>query len=168
MSPRRKPSPPPTPAPIDDVRVGWVAGVDARRGLLVDFPGNPAGALPARTILALDARAVEAAVRDRQGAVLQFEDGDPKRPVLMGLLQPTSPTPMLDALLAAPEPPERPLTARVEGKRVVLEGEDEIVFRCGASTIILRRNGAVLVRGVEVETRSAGRHVIRGRKVAIN
>jgi hypothetical protein len=154
--------------PIDGVRVGWVAGLDARRGLLVDFPGNPATrAVAARTILALDARALEAAVKERQGAVLQFEDGDPGRPVLMGLLQATSATPLLDALLASPEPGEK-LEARVEGKRVVLEGKDEIVFRCGESTIILRRNGAVLVRGAQIETRSSGRHVIRGRKVALN
>jgi hypothetical protein len=98
--------------------------------------------------------------------VLQFEDGDPRRPVLMGLLQPTTATPMLDALLAAPAR-ERP-AARVEGKRVVLEGKDEIVLRCGESTIILRRNGAVLVRGAEIESRSSGRQVIRGRKVALN
>jgi len=164
----RKPAP---PALIDDVLVGWVAGLDSRRGLLVDFPGNSAGALPARTILALDGAAVEAAVRYRQGAVLQFEDGDPRRPVLMGLLQATSATPMLDALLAAPAPPAPPdpeRTARVQGKRVVLEGEDEVVLRCGDATIILRRNGAVVIRGQELETRSSGRHRIRGRKVAIN
>jgi len=100
--------------------------------------------------------------------VLQFEDGDPRRPVLMGLLQATTATPMLDALLASPAPPRGRPPARVEGKRVVLEGEDEIVLRCGESTIILRRNGAVLVRGAQVESRSSGRYAIRGRKVALN
>jgi hypothetical protein len=151
---------------IDGVVLGWVAGMDAQRGLLVDFPGNSAGAAAARTVLSLDAATIEAAVKDRRGAVLQFEDGDPRRPVLMGLLQPTVATPLLDALLASPA--KERLTARVEGRRVVLEGQDEIVFRCGESTIILRRNGAVLVRGKEIDARSTGRHVIRGRKVAMN
>src|SRR5262249_14792794 len=144
----------------------WVAGMDARRGLLVDFHGSSGGAVAARTVLPLDAASIEAAVKDRRGAVLQFEDGDPRRPVLMGLLQPTTATPMLGALLTAPAK-ERP-AARVEGERVVLEGKDEIVLRCGESTIILRRNGAVLVRGAEIESRSSGRQVIRGRKVALN
>ncbi|HEY8211703.1 MAG TPA: DUF6484 domain-containing protein [Myxococcaceae bacterium] len=160
MSARRK------PRLIDGVVLGWVAGMDARSGLLVDFPGNPGGAVPARTILVLDAPAMEAAVKERRAAALQFEDGDPRRPVLMGLLQPTAATPMLDALLAAPKPQR--LAARVEGKRVVLEGKDEIVLRCGESTIILRRNGAVLVKGEQIDSRSSGRHVIRGRKVAMN
>lgn len=155
------------PRLIDGVVLGWVAGMDARRGLLVDFHGSSGGAVAARTILPLDAASLEAAVKDRRGAVLQFEDGDPRRPVLMGLLQPTTATPMLETLLAAPAPKER-TAARVEGKRVVLEGKDEIVLRCGESTIILRRNGAVLVRGAEIDSRSSGRHVIRGRKVALN
>jgi uncharacterized protein DUF6484 len=154
------------PRLVDGVVLGWVAGMDARRGLLVDFPGSSGGAVAARTVLQLDTASLEAAVKDRRGAVLQFEDGDPRRPVLMGLLQPTVATPMLDALLATTGTQE--LTARVEGKRVVLEGKDEIVLRCGDSTIILRRNGAVLVRGAEIDSRSSGRHVIRGRKVALN
>jgi len=157
------------PRLIDGVVLGWVAGMDAQRGLLVDFPGNPGGAVAARAILSLDAAAVEAAVKERRGAVLQFEDGDPRRPVLMGLLQATAQTPMIDALLAAPAPGKKErMSARVEGKRVVLEGKDEIVLRCGDSTITLRRNGAVLVRGAEIDSRSSGRHVIRGRKVALN
>src|SRR5437868_8390823 len=103
------------PRLIDGVVLGWVAGMDARRGLLVDFPGSSGGAVPARTILSLDAASLEAAVKDRRGAVLQFEDGDPRRPVLMGLLQPTAATPLLDALLAAPSPAKERLAARVEG-----------------------------------------------------
>ena len=149
------------------MRLGWVAGIHASHGLLVDFPGNPNGAVAARSTLALDAKAVEAAVKDRQGAVLQFEDGDPRRPVLMGLVQSTSATPMLDALLSEPKPRER-AEAGVKGKRVVLEGKDEIVLACGDATIILRRNGVIVMRGQEIESRSTGRNVIRGRKVALN
>src|SRR6185436_5352484 len=99
------------PRLIDGVVLGWVAGMDARRGLLVDFHGSSSGAVAARTILTLDAASLEAAVKERRGAVLQFEDGDPRRPVLMGLLQPTTATPMLDALLASPA--KERLSARV-------------------------------------------------------
>jgi hypothetical protein len=152
---------------IAGVRVGVIAGVDAARGVLVDFPGNAAGPLPAKTIVPLDGKVMEAAVASRQGAVLQFEDGDPRRPVLMGLLQPTTATPLLDALLAAP-PQEAPLEAKVDGKRVVIEGQDEIVLRCGQASITLRRNGKVLLRGTYLETRATGTNRIKGGSVQIN
>jgi len=152
--------------PISGVRVGWIAGFDARRGVLVDFPGS-GGAVPARSIVPLDQQAVERAVADRQGAVLQFENGDSKLPVLMGLLQPTVQTPLLDAILAAPPEGEK-VEAKVDGKRVVIEGKDEIVLRCGQASITLRRNGKVLLRGTYLETRATGTNRIKGGAVQIN
>ncbi|RKH36875.1 hypothetical protein D7V93_42615 [Corallococcus llansteffanensis] len=85
----------------------------------------------------------------------------------MGLLQPTSTTPHLDALLALPTPAE-PLETTVDGQRVVLEARDEIVLRCGQSSITLRRNGQVVIRGVQVETRATGLNRIKGGNVQIN
>lgn len=152
---------------IAGVRVGVIAGLDAARGPLVDFPGNAAGPLPAKTIVPLDPKVMEAAVASRQGAVLQFEDGDPRRPVLMGLLQPTTATPLIDALLAAP-PEDARLEAKVDGKRVVIEGKDEIVLQCGQASITLRRNGKVLLRGTYLETRASGTNRIKGGSVQIN
>lgn len=152
--------------PISGVRVGWIAGFDVQRGVLVDFPGS-AGPVPARSIIPLDRQAVERAVADRQGAVLQFENGDPKLPVLMGLLQPTVQTPLLDALLAAPAEDSK-LEAKVDGKRVVIEGKDEIVLRCGQASITLRRNGKVVLRGTYLETRASGTNRIKGGSVQIN
>lgn len=153
--------------PIAGVRIGWIAGVDPRRGVLVDFPGNPGGAVPARSIVPMDEKVTEAAVKSRQGAVLQFEDGNPALPVLMGLLQATSPTPLLDALLSAP-PETAPKVAHVDGKRVVIEGKDEIVLRCGEASITLRRDGKLLLRGTYLETRASGTHRIKGASVQIN
>jgi len=85
----------------------------------------------------------------------------------MGLLQPTVQTPLLDALLAAP-PAEEKLEAKVDGKRVVIEGQDEVVLRCGQASITLRRNGKVVVRGTYLETRATGTNRIKGGSVQIN
>ncbi len=164
---KKRPEAAPPVAAIAGVRVGWVSGFDGRRGVLVDFPGNPNGPVPAKTIVPLDDKALQAAVASRQGAVLQFEEGDPALPVLMGLLQPTTRTPLLDALLAAP-PPDAKLEAKVDGKRVVIEGKDEIVLRCGEASITLRRNGKVVLRGTYLETRASGTNRIKGGSVQIN
>jgi hypothetical protein len=152
--------------PVTGVRVGWIAGFDVQRGVLVDFPGS-AGPVPARSIVPLDHAAAERAAAEKAGAVLQFENGDPRLPVLMGLLQPAVQTPLLDALLSGPAPGAK-LEAKVDGKRVVIEGKDEIVLRCGQASITLQRNGKVVVRGTYLETRATGTNRIKGGSVQIN
>jgi hypothetical protein len=61
-----------------------------------------------------------------------------------------------------------PDQARVDGKRVLLEGYDEIELRCGKASIILRRNGKVIIRGAEIESHSTGLQRIKGAAVKIN
>jgi hypothetical protein len=151
---------------ITGVRIGRISGYDVQRGVLVEFQGS-AGPVPARSVVPLDRATAEKAAAEKQGAVLQFENGDPALPLLMGLIQPSVQTPLLDAMLDAP-PPQQKLEAKVDGKRVVIEGDDEIVLRCGQASITLRRNGKVVVRGTYLETRATGTNRIKGGSVQIN
>jgi hypothetical protein len=73
-------------------------------------------------------------------------------PVLLGVLQPLGGT----------------LEARLDGRRVELDARDEIVLRCGEASITLRRNGRVVIRGIQVETRGSRVNRIKGGSVAIN
>jgi hypothetical protein len=167
-SPQHAASPVTEEAPrIPGMRVGWVAGVDADGSVRIDFPGNRHGPLLARTTVLLDPEQWREAARERREATLFFDDGVPSRPVLTGLLQPMPPTPHLDAVLAQPLP-DAPREAQLDGRRVLLEGRDEVVLRCGKATLILRADGRVLLRGVEVITEAEGVHRIRGGKVKIN
>lgn len=73
------------------------------------------------------------------------------------------------ARLAADEAPAPPVeVALVDGKRVVIEGADEIVLRCGEASITLRRNGKVVIRGTYLESHAAGTNRIKGGSVQIN
>ncbi len=151
---------------IAGVRVGWIAAVE-RGAPAVDWPGNGAGPVRARSAVRLGAEALLAAAAERRGAVLLFEDGDPARPILLAILGPERETPLLDEILGRPA--ERlPDVAHVDGKRVVLEGRDEVVLRCGQASITLRRNGRVVIKGVQLETRARGLQRIKGGKVEIN
>lgn len=147
-------------------RVGWLTGMDEQGQLLADFAGNPSAPVPVRSLIPLEARDVDVAIAQRRGAVLLFEDCDPSRPLLMGLMQPTPQLPLLEELLGTPPP--APMEARVDGKRVVLEGKDEIVLKCGEATITLRRNGKIIIRGAQVETHAAGTNRIKGASVKVN
>ncbi|MFY0562675.1 DUF6484 domain-containing protein [Archangium lansingense] len=101
--------------------MGWVVSVGEGGALMVDYTGNVHGPLPARTTLTLEPEAATRAARDRQGAVLLFENGDPSLPLLVGLLQVPSPTPLTDAILER-SLEDVPKEARVDGKQVVIEG----------------------------------------------
>lgn len=169
--------------------MGWIVGVDAEGRPLVDFPGSRGGPHAARRTLPLEPEALRSAVAQRQGVMLLFENGDPRLPVIIGLMQVESTTPLLDAMLSEPKPeaatepaspsePEKapepevnsaePMEAHVDGKRVVIEGADEIVLKCGQASITLRRNGKLILKGTYVETHSTGVNRIKGGSVQIN
>jgi len=157
--------------PIWSMRLGWLLGVDSEGRLLVDFDGNSAGPCPARRTISLSPDQIRAAVESRQRAALLFENGNPRLPVVVGLDQAPSPTPMLDAALAEAEAEVRagpPVEAQVAGQRVLIEGRDETVLRCGKASLTLRRNGRVVLRGVYLETHSEGINRIKGGSVQLN
>jgi hypothetical protein len=117
--------------------------------VLVDFADNPLGRpVAARTTTSIDSAAIGGAV------VLLFEDGDPARPIMVGVVR------------SADDAPAVP--AEVDGERVVLSAEREIVLRCGDASITLTRAGKVLIRGTYVLTRSSGANRIKGAAVEIN
>ena len=81
-----------------------------------------------------------------------FERGDPALPLITGLVQ---------SVTAAAE-------ARVDGKRVVITGDEEVELRCGEASITLSRSGKLVIRGAYVETRAKGTNRIKGGSVQIN
>ena len=153
-----------TAGPAEGSRVGHVVSFE-QGAVRVDFDGNRLGPLVARVSAAIDDAALTQAARDRQEALLLFEGGDPGRPVLLALLR--SATPLIDAALAGPLPGAGK-TARVDGKRVEIEGREEVVLRCGKASLTLRRDGKVVLRGVDVVTQADAVQRIRGGKVQIN
>jgi hypothetical protein len=148
------------------LRLGRIVAVDNDCHILVEFDGST-GLTSARLAIAVDRERIEHAIVKREVTVLGFEGGDPRRPIVLGLV----PLPVPRAL---PAPvPANPTTreviqADVDGRRVRIEGQDEIVFQCGKASVTLRRNGKVVIRGTYVETQSEGTNRIKGGQVQIN
>ncbi|HLT39615.1 MAG TPA: DUF6484 domain-containing protein, partial [Enhygromyxa sp.] len=147
----------------------------------VEFDGNGRGPLPARSIIPLDPSTIAEAIASARGVLLTFEDGRPEAPIITGLLQDFDfgePPQIWEDSSAAedqeqeqeqePESNLAEVDAQIDGKRIELEAADEIVLRCGQASIVLRRNGRVVIRGTYVETRSRGVNRIKGGSVEIN
>ncbi len=98
---------------------------------------------------------------------LMFEKGDWAKPVIMGFLQ-TKVTKEPESDMEQSGNRTRPIEARIDGERIVLEGHKEIVLRCGKASITLTQDGRVLVRGTYLSSRSSGPNLIKGGSVQLN
>ena len=58
--------------------------------------------------------------------------------------------------------------ATVKAGRIVLEAEDEIVFKAGSATISLKSSGEIVIRGASITENAAGEIVIKGAKTALD
>lgn len=120
---------------------------------MVDFDGNPRKEpVPAISTIAI------AQSDTAREIVLMFEDADAHRPIILGLVQ--SPASLPGQAL--------PSEVSLDGERVTLTAEKEIVLRCGQASITLTRAGKVLIRGAYLLSRSSGVNRIKGGSVQIN
>jgi hypothetical protein len=122
-------------------------------------PDGPS--ITARLAVPVTRERLDAAIAQCQQVVLLFEHGDRTRPIIVGFLE-TTPGP------AQPARSAPVVEADVDGKRVRVMAQDEIVLQCGSASITLRRNGRVIIRGTYVESRSDGTNRIKGGQVQIN
>ncbi len=144
------------PGTVPGVLVGTLVGL-SDDGPLIDYPGNFHGPLCALSTVRFSRSELEEAVARGRQVVLAFDQGRGDKPILTGLVEPMP--------KAADE---TSLEAVFDGKRVVIDGHDEVVLRCGKASITLRRNGRVVVRGTYVEAHSEGVNRIKGGVVKIN
>ena len=164
-----------------EILLGSLAAFDEQGKPLVSHPLiSNALPIPAITTLGLSHQHL-----GRQVA-LMFVNGDLNQPIITGLVH--SP---LYALLenmtvavqsenigADAEVFESPLpekekrdssqTLQIDGKRVVIEGQEEITLSCGEASITLTKAGKILIRGTYLQSRSSGVNRILGGSVQVN
>jgi len=145
--PARAETPPP------GVIIGILKGINADGFPLVAYPARGVSqSVMAKHVCPISPEDVG------KEAVLGFEGGDLRRPIIFGLVQ--GPIP------AAPLTPLPQVS--VDGERIEFTAKEEIVLRCGKASITLTRAGKVLIRGAYVSSRSSGVNRIKGGSVQIN
>jgi Domain of unknown function (DUF6484) len=144
------------------MRLGLIVAVNDDHRVLVEYPGC-AGPTVARLAVVADRSRLQRAIDLHEVALLTFENGDSFRPLVLALI----PQPIPSVTAPSAERYEV-VKVDVDGRRVRIEGQDEIVFQCGKASVTLRRNGKVVIRGTHVETVSEGTNRIKGGQVRIN
>ncbi|MFZ1984804.1 MAG: DUF6484 domain-containing protein [Desulfatitalea sp.] len=151
-----EPKPPSTAAAP---RIGRIAGTDARGRILVSIAG--AAPMPARHVAGMG-QAELLANRNRE-VLLNFADGDPRQPIIVALM--AEPIHELVCLDPAPVLPDK---AMVDDRIVTLEAAEEIRLQCGPASILLRKDGKIVLKGVEIVSRAQQANKIKGASVQVN
>lgn len=138
------------------VVIGELIGMTSEgRNPLILYPGQPGStALAARTVIDLHGPHIGCKV------VLTFEDGDPGKPIVMGILRESEDWPL------AEQPGQ--LEVDLDGERLIISAKEQLVLRCGEASITLTRAGKVVIRGTYLLSRSSGVNRVTGGSVQIN
>lgn len=150
---------PPQPAklePIYGVVIGELVAIsqDSRQPLVM-FPGQPdTAAQPARSVVDLHGAHIGKAV------TLMFENGDPTRPIITGILREHTGWPL----------EEKPAQVEVDldGERMLVSAKEQLVLRCGKASITLTKAGKVLIEGSYLLSKSTGVNRVKGGSVQLN
>ena len=145
---------------INGIVIGTFSEVSENGQPMVYFPGIPTGnPLPATSTENLSHQ------KSGQEVALGFVNGDPALPIILGLIQ----KPGKQERPAVQEIPEdKKVSVKIDGDRLTLSAEHEIVLQCGKSSITLTRAGKVILKGAYLSTHSTGVNRIKGGSVQIN
>lgn len=57
---------------------------------------------------------------------------------------------------------------RPDRRKLVVAADEELTLRCGEATIAIRKNGRILIKGVDIVTHARQRNRIRGGSIQLN
>ncbi len=145
------------PTPV----VGKLVEVDAEGYALVDYKGNGSGPLRAKTTITLPpSQAIPG-----QRLLLIFEDNLATCPVIIGLISDKLVPNANQTVTLSNGVPD---AAVVDGKRVCFDAKEEIYLVCGKSSILLRADGKVVIKGRNILNRALESNKLKGARIGIN
>lgn len=131
---------------VPGVVVGEVVEHARDGSIMINYPANQHGPLPARTLV----HDVYAGAR----VLLAFESGLPTLPIVLGVLHEKATA--------------QNGTVHLKADRIVLEANEQLVLRCGEAGLEAGRNGNVHLTGKDVVSRATRTNKVRGATVLIN
>ena len=131
----------------------------------IDYPGNSVGPLVARSII--DMPESHDDQRANIPVLIIFENEDPLLPIIVGIVRDTlfriEPS---KEIVLSPGRSKRDVV--IDGEKMIIDAKQEIVLRCGKSSITLRKDGKIVLKGIQITSRAAATNKIKGGAVSIN
>ncbi len=155
---------------VDDIaknispRIATVVDIDDSGTVFIDFSGNISERLVAMLALSNDDLTIlRDDYHDLQVLIL-FENNDARYPIITGLVT----TKLENIKIGTVSSDVKLDQVFVDGRKQVIKADEELILACGKSSITLKKNGKVIVRGTDIVSRSSGGNKIRGAAVKIN
>jgi hypothetical protein len=144
--------------------IGHLAGTNGRSDILVEFDG----CAPRAAKLVAGLNKIELIKKEYKGreVLLVFEKGNPDYPIIADLM--ADPLEGLLSLELPGDQNERPNDVLIDGKRITIEAEDEVEIKCGKGSILIQKDGKIIIKGTHFLSRSSGPQRIKGSSVSIN
>ncbi len=155
--------------------IGNIVDVTEQGVAVVDFPGNTGQPIMARSTLG---EIEKNQLTDFPAPVLLvFEQSDPLKPIITGFVNKALFTEQPTVTKSNPEKiqetkeienADKATDAIIDGKKIIFDAKQEILLRCGKSSILLRRDGKIVIKGTNLLSRSSATNQIKGSSVSIN
>ena len=140
---------------IEGVVIGTLADEGNDGQPMVRYPGIPGG----EAIAAISTEKITEKDLGRDVA-LSFIEGDPALPVILGLVQTVESEEKAKT--------DNDVDVHLDGRKLTLTADKEIVLKCGEASITLTRAGKIVVKGAYLSNHSTGVNRIKGGSVQIN
>lgn len=158
--------------------VGAIVEITEQGVVTVDFAENTGLPIMVRSILS------HVNVDDLKGqsvkVLLVFENSDIRKPIIAGIINNIVFTPKVDLVdevrtnknekhdVTGVSSKSESVDAVIDGKKIVFNANEEILLRCGKSSILLRKDGKIVIKGSNLISRSSSTNKIKGSSVSIN
>lgn len=128
---------------IQGIIIGHIYDIDDEARVWISH-SNVKVPLVATSIFAINSNNIN------KQCALMFENGNPMRPIIMGLLQ----------------EPVITITAEIEKESIF--ASQSIELRCGKAAIVMNADGKIDIRGTKITSHSSGLNQILGASVKLN
>jgi hypothetical protein len=155
------------PVKIAGARIGHILSVDSQNSPIVDFEGNLFGPIVAR-LAAPSMVSLRALAAQQTSVVLVFENADPSRPIIIGVLQSNCSDKTKDSTNGAIVFEGDSYDIVVNGRRLRIEGREAITIQCGKGSLTICEDGKIFIRGTNITSRASQVNKIKGGAVRIN
>ena len=143
--------------------IGKIIEINFKGQAFVDFEGNPyLKPILARTLL----DKINKSNCNDENVLLFFQNGDPGLPIIVGLIHNAFSPETTEKEISFPE--DKSLNVKMDQHNVIIEANEQIILRCGKSSVTLKKDGKIIVKGTNIISRASGNQKIKGASVQIN